>query len=107
MNEINIMGLINIPIVAICFILGYVIKNYIKKIPNKYIPLIMLGVGSVTGITMSLMSNDMDIMHSIISGAVSGLASTGAYEFIVNTFGLKVNKDMSTNEDIEEDVDSE
>lgn len=100
MNQIDIMSFINLPIVAVCFLMGYVIKNYIKKIPNKYIPLIMIGIGIIVSISISTLSSNMDITKSIISGAISGLASTGSYEFIVNTFGLKTNKDTANDNNI-------
>lgn len=100
MNQIDIMSFINLPIVAVCFLVGYVIKNYIKRIPNKYIPLIMIGIGIIVSISISTLSSNMDITKSIISGAISGLASTGSYEFIVNTFGLKTNKDMANDNNI-------
>mgnify|MGYP002533949758 CR=1 FL=1 len=100
MNQIDIMSFINLPIVAVCFLVGYVIKNYIKKIPNKYIPLIMIGIGIIVSISISTLSSNMDITKSIISGAISGLASTGSYEFIVNTFGLKTNKDTANDNNI-------
>lgn len=100
MNQIDIMSFINLPIVAVCFLVGYVIKNYIKKIPNKYIPLIMICIGIIVSISISTLSSNMDITKSIISGAISGLASTGSYEFIVNTFGLKTNKDTANDNNI-------
>lgn len=100
MNQIDIMSFINLPIVAVCFLVGYVIKNYIKRIPNKYIPLIMIGIGIIVSISISTLSSNMDITKSIISGAISGLASTGSYEFIVNTFGLKTNKDTTNDNNI-------
>ena len=106
MSEVDILSLINLPVVAVCFIMGYVIKNYIKAVPNKYIPLIMLILGAIAGVIVKLLDSDTNITNAIISGAVSGLASTGSYEFIVNTFGLKTNNKEIT-EDVTEDTTNE
>lgn len=49
--ELDIMGLVQqyavIPVAAVCFMLGYVLKNVWEGFPNKYIPLIMLPVAVV------------------------------------------------------------
>lgn len=49
--ELDIMGTIQqyavIPVAAVCFMLGYVLKNVWEGFPNKYIPLIMLPVAVV------------------------------------------------------------
>lgn len=49
--ELDIMGLVQqyavIPVAAVCFMLGYVLKNVWADFPNKYIPLIMLPVAIV------------------------------------------------------------
>jgi hypothetical protein len=90
MFEINeLTGILNFSVVAFCFIIGYLIKNY-STIPNKNIPLIMLVVGSFCNII--LVSSDPDesvTMNTLIIGAISGLASSGAYELIVNMFNIK------------------
>ena len=44
------------------------------------------------------------ISNGFISGAISGLASTGSYEFIINAFGLKNKKE---NDDTKEVIDEE
>lgn len=78
-----------IPIVVACFVLGYVIKNYIPKVPNKIIPLIMIVIGIILNIVITLLTPEASItVVTIIAGAASGLASTGSYELIRTTFGL-------------------
>ena len=73
-------------IVGICLCVGYVIKTSITIIPNKYIPLIML----ILGTTISVLTNLDNITSAIIlQGMVSGLASTGLYE----TFRNLINKE--------------
>lgn len=77
---------INVIALGICLCVGYVIKTSITIIPNKYIPLIML----ILGTTISVLTNLDNITSAIIlQGMVSGLASTGLYE----TFRNLINKE--------------
>ena len=77
---------INVITLGICLCVGYVIKTSITIIPNKYIPLIML----ILGTTISVLTNLDNITSTIIlQGMVSGLASTGLYE----TFRNLINKE--------------
>ena len=67
------------PIAIICFGIGYVIKHYIAKIPNKFIPLIL----ALCGILLNLAFNSWSITAEIILvGAGSGLAATGSFEAV-------------------------
>ena len=64
-----------VAVMAICLCVGYVIKNSIPAIPNKYIPLIM----AVLGVLLNIWINDWVFTPEILLGGLaSGLASTGA-----------------------------
>lgn len=106
MSGFDITSLINVPVLILCFLAGYLIKNF-TGVPNKYIPLIVSISGAIVGVIVGLSKvteiNAESVIISIISGGVSGLASTGSYEFIVNTLGLKKKKSDSE-ETIEEHV---
>lgn len=65
-------------VVGICLCVGYVIKNSLDFIPNKYIPLIMLILGTITNILMNL--NIGVNTEVILGGMISGLASTGLHQ---------------------------
>lgn len=68
-------------VVAICFGVGYVIKNSLSFIPNKYIPLIM----AVLGVVLNVWLNGWVFTPEILLGGLaSGLASTGAFEVVKN-----------------------
>ena len=67
----------SIVVVGICLCVGYVIKNSLDFIPNKYIPLIMLILGLVINVLMNLDGINAEV---ILTGMLSGLASTGLYE---------------------------
>lgn len=72
---------ISIIVVGICLCVGYVIKNSLDFIPNKYIPLIMLVLGTVINVLMNLTGINAGV---ILTGMFSGLASTGLYEMFKN-----------------------
>ena len=72
---------ISIIVVGICLCVGYVIKNSLDFIPNKYIPLIMLVLGTVINVLMNLTGINGDV---ILTGMFSGLAYTGLYEMFKN-----------------------
>ena len=72
---------VNVITLGICLCVGYVIKTSITIIPNKYIPLIMLILGTI----ISILSNLDSISASVVlQGMFSGLASTGLYEAFKN-----------------------
>lgn len=71
----------NIIIVGICLCIGYIIKNSLDFIPNKYIPLIMACLGLIMSICTNL---DKITLEIILTGLFSGLASTGCYEAFKN-----------------------
>lgn len=69
---------------AICLCIGYVIKHVVpSEEVNRYIPLIaaVLGVTVVAWATWSLTP------ETVVTGLVSGLASTGLYEAFRNLIG--------------------
>ena len=77
-----------IVVMGLCLCVGYVIKNSLDFIKNKYIPLIM----AVMGVVLNLINCCGEIMATkgaelgplvlqiVLSGAMSGLLSTGVYE---------------------------
>lgn len=68
-------------IMAICLCLGYIIKNSLDFIPNKYIPLIM----AVVGVLLNLwLQGWIFTPEVLLGGLASGLASTGAFELVRN-----------------------
>ena len=66
---------------GICLCVGYVIKNSLDFIPNKYIPAIMLVLGTIINVLMNLSGISAEV---ILTGMLSGLASTGLYEMFKN-----------------------
>jgi hypothetical protein len=65
-------------IIGICLCIGYIVKNVIpSKSINRFIPLIM----GVVGVALALWLHSFSLSPEILlSGLVSGLASTGMFE---------------------------
>ena len=72
---------LSLVVMGICLCVGYVIKNSLDFIPNKYIPAIMLVLGTIINVLMNLSGISAEV---ILTGMLSGLASTGLYEMFKN-----------------------
>lgn len=85
------------PIAIICFGLGYLIKHFIKVIPNKFIPLILASVGLVLNLWFNGFQNIT--IEMCLVGIGSGLAATGSFEAVRNLYEKdKNNKEEDKNE---------
>lgn len=76
-----LMDYINVVVLGICLCVGYVVKYSLDWIDNKYIPLLMLIVGTTTNCLMNIPNLNMIV---VLGGMISGLASTGLYEAMRN-----------------------
>ncbi len=67
-----------LPIVfGICLCIGYVLKQWVKDVNNRYIPTIV----ALLGIFLSVWIRGWQISPEIIlSGLISGLSSTGLHQ---------------------------
>ena len=64
-------------VVLACLIVGYIIKKWIKDVDNKYIPTIV----AVLGVFIATWISGWNITPEVIlSGLISGLASTGMHQ---------------------------
>lgn len=79
------------PIAVICFGVGYIIKHYITKLPNKFIPLILACLGLILNLAFNKFNFTFDI---IVTGIGSGLIATGSFEAVRNL----INKPKATPE---------
>lgn len=71
---------VNVMILALCLGFGYVIKHSVRIIPNNYIPAII----AVTGVVLNIWACRAFTPEVLLTGLSSGLAATGAFEFIRN-----------------------
>lgn len=69
------------PIALICYFIGYIIKHFVPKMPNKYIPLILAIVGMLLNLAFN---NFVFTVQILVTGAASGLVATGSFEMIRN-----------------------
>ena len=67
---------LNLIVLGICLCVGYILKNSVTKLDNKYIPLIM----GVLGIVLSVWVNWDLTPPTLLQGLFSGLASTGLHQ---------------------------
>lgn len=69
-------------IVALCLIVGFVLKHWVSDVDNKWIPTISCIVGVFAALAMKW-ADTPDIATGIgvcVGGALSGLASTGLHQ---------------------------
>ena len=64
-------------IVAACLLLGFVVKQWVKDVDNKWIPTIVAIAGALLAVWINW---DNVTLEAIVGGAVSGLASTGLHQ---------------------------
>lgn len=81
-------------IVLACLCVGYVIKNWVpnEKI-DKYIPLIVMVLGIILNFWTCGWVFTLEIA---LTGAISGLASTGLYEMFTNLLKTPLINSTST-----------
>lgn len=72
---------IDLVTLGICLCVGFAMKQAFQWFNNRYIPLFMLILGTIIAIATHLSHIDATI---ILSGMISGLASTGFYEMLRN-----------------------
>ena len=63
-------------ITVLCLMLGYIIKMWVKDVDNKWIPTIV----AMVGVAAAAVLNKEFSIAVIVSGAMSGLSSTGLHQ---------------------------
>lgn len=68
-------------IVGICLCMGFIIKQWVKDVDNRFIPTI----NALIGLVLAMWLNGWQIEPQVIlQGLFSGLASTGLFEAFRN-----------------------
>lgn len=94
---------INITIVVLLLIIGAVFKHWITFVDNKYIPVILCGLGVVFTIIFHFpISNGALIISYLIEGVASGIAAT-----IVHSKGKDIIAELMDKDRIVENVEDE
>ena len=79
--NLNILSdYVSVIVLAMCLAIGYIIKHSVTVIPNKYIPAIM----GVLGVLFNVWACADFTPEVFLTGLCSGLAATGAFEFVRN-----------------------
>lgn len=76
-----VLQYIDVVTMLICLCVGFALKyaKIFEKFGNQYIPLVMLILGCVINIVTNIPNIDAVV---ILTGMISGLASTGLYEML-------------------------
>lgn len=82
-----------IPVIVACLVIGYCIKHikWLEAISNQYIPTILVVCGIIVACALNWGKVDVEI---IISGAISGLASTGFHQAFKNAIENSSKEDV-------------
>lgn len=76
-----LLDYLNVIVCGICICVGFIIKNLIPSDKvNKYIPLIM----GILGVLLTMWISLAITPSVVLTGLISGLASTGLYEAFRN-----------------------
>ncbi len=68
-------------VLGTCLCVGYIVKKWVDDVDNKYIPTIV----AVLGIVLSAWISGWNITPEVVlSGLISGLASTGLHQVFKN-----------------------
>ena len=87
--DLSFISEMYIPIViALCLVVGYILKHWIKDVDNKYIPTVLTVLGAVAACVAAMDFN----IELVVAGAVSGLASTGLHQAFKQLIGDKEEK---------------
>ena len=82
-----------------CMIVGMFLKGTFKKLPNKFIPFINIGISIVLGFLIPDTYSDRDIVSKVIILMFLGLSSVGLYEalciILKDRFSIDVKKIVS------------
>lgn len=94
---------INITIVVLLLIIGAIFKHWIKWVDNKYIPVILIGLGVVLTIIFHCpIESGALVIGYLIEGAASGIAAT-----IVHSKGKDIIQELFDKDTVIKNVEDE
>lgn len=70
---------------GIAMVIGFLIKNTLTFIPNKFIPLICAVIGVLVNVWINLAFTP----EILLSGLISGVSATGMFEAVRNLINKK------------------
>lgn len=78
-----LISLISPSVVVLCFVIGLLVKHVLKKIDNKYIPIIV----ACSGVVLACLAGRCVSVETVAQGIISGWASTGLHQTFKNLRG--------------------
>ena len=100
MENFDLSNYLVIPVIIACCMVGFIIKNF-TGIKNKYIPGILLIVGALINCGIVLTDGSTVVVTTVLYGALSGLASSGIYDFFIKAL---LDKSKEVEKEIEKDI---
>lgn len=92
---------IDITIVVVLLIVGAIFKHWISWVDNKYIPVILIGLGMILAIVLQLPIHDgAAVVVCIIKGLASGIAAT-----VLHDKGKDIIQELFNKEEIAKNVE--
>ena len=64
-------------------LLGFIVKKWIRDVNNRWIPTIVALFGALAAV-FAVQPAAEDLLRLLVSGALSGLASTGMHQLLKN-----------------------
>lgn len=89
MEILNIENYMLPVVLGICLVIGWVLKNWIKDVDNKVIPLIVTLLGAFLAIWVNNWSFTPEIL---LSGLITGASSTGMHQIFKQMIEKETNK---------------
>lgn len=75
------MSDVNITLIIVLMIMGWVLKHFAVFVKNQYIPVILVVLGIIISILLKVPFNPQEeLLNLVISGGVSGYIATMAHE---------------------------
>ena len=97
----QIMQNLNITIVVALLIAGAIFKHWISWVNNKYIPIILIGLGIILSIVLQLPIHDgASVVMYIVQGMASGIAAS-----VLHDKGKDIIQELFNKEEITKNVE--
>ena len=102
---IDVTNYVDFRLVVFLLCIGFLVKHFITKFPNKLIPYLLIVVSLVYMLTTMDSVSTNSIMNAIIDAIISGAIAVGLHSSgkgIINIFKTDNNSESTTDTDIDE-----
>lgn len=102
---IDVTNYVDFRLVVFLLCIGFLVKHFITKFPNKLIPYLLIVVSLVYMLTTMDSISTNSVMNAIIDAIISGAIAVGLHSSgkgIINIFKTDNNSENTTDTDIDE-----